>query len=177
MALGFRSAMHSVVFRSRNDLEITRVVALQTAHELNTKLRGEVRILAVRLLPSPPARIAKNVDVWTPESQALVTAELALARILVMLCACLGRDNVGDLVHQFCVPGRGEANGLWKHSRNARSGHAMQGLIPVVVSRNAETFNRWRSIPHLRDFFFKRQARQKIVDASRNRQVRIFVRR
>ena len=93
-----------------------------------------------------------------------------------MLGAGLSRDDVGDFVHQFRVPGRGQADGLGKHSGSARASNAMQCFVPVVMRRNVESFDCWRCVHHLRNFFFQRHARHQIVDAHLNRQLGVFVR-
>src|SRR5881394_2716613 len=87
MALGLRSAVNGEVFYRRDGLEVFRVIALQTANELHGKPSREKRILAVGLLPSAPARVAKEIDVRRPERQSLVSLMRPRSEILVVLGA------------------------------------------------------------------------------------------
>src|ERR1044072_6633676 len=105
----------------------------------------------------------------------MVTAALILARGFMMLRARFGRDHVGDLVHQFCVPAGGEADRLWKDSRRAGSSAAVRSFVPIAVPRDAETVDGWRRVHHLRNFFFQRHARDEIGDAGFDRETRILV--
>src|SRR6185369_5051039 len=114
MSLGFGPAMHRIVFRGGDNFKVAWIVTLQALHELNPKTPGKIRILAVSLLASCPARVAKDVEVWTPEGQALVASALVLAHKLVMLGARFGRDDVGHAMHQVGVPGRGQSDCLRK---------------------------------------------------------------
>ena len=68
MTFGFWSAVHGVMFRGRDHLEVARVIALQTLDESNAQTRGEKRVLAVGFLSASPARVAKDIDIRTPES-------------------------------------------------------------------------------------------------------------
>ena len=63
VARRFRPAVYGIVLGSGDRLEEIRVVALQAVYEGDRDLRGQVRILTVRLLPASPARIAKDVDI------------------------------------------------------------------------------------------------------------------
>src|SRR6266567_3860085 len=68
MTFGFWSAVHCVVFRGRDYFEVARVIALQTLDESDAQTRGEKWILAVSFLSASPARVAKDIDIGTPES-------------------------------------------------------------------------------------------------------------
>src|SRR6185369_11969421 len=94
MSFGFGPAMHRIVFRGGDNLKVARIVTLQALHELNPKTPGEIWIFAVSLLSASPARVAKDIDVGTPERQALIAKALVLTHKLVMLGARFGRDNV-----------------------------------------------------------------------------------
>src|SRR5579862_3843063 len=66
---GFGSAVHRVVFGSRDGEEVFRIIALQAIDERYAHGCGEKRVLAVRFLAASPARIAKDVDVGRPDSE------------------------------------------------------------------------------------------------------------
>ncbi len=92
------AGVHGEVLRRGDHLVELRVGALQAADEVHAQRRGQVRVFAVGLLPAPPARIAKDVDVWRPEGQAKVDLVDVMAQSLVVLGASLGRDDIADLV-------------------------------------------------------------------------------
>src|SRR4051794_21455653 len=104
--------MHGVVLGRRDDLEILRVVTLQSFHKLDTQPTREVRVFAVSLLPASPARVAEDVDVRRPESQAEEARAVAAPLRLVILGARFSRDNVCDAADETRVEGCAEANGL-----------------------------------------------------------------
>lgn len=65
----------SVMLAASGDLELHRIIniVLQALHKSNSVLASKQRILARRLLSSPPPWVAENVDVWTPEGESCVT--------------------------------------------------------------------------------------------------------
>ena len=81
-----------------------------------------------------------------------------VANELVMLRAGFSRDNVSNLMHQIGVPCGRQTNRLWEHSCVAGARHPMQRFVPPFIRGNAQTFDSWRRIHHLRNFFFKRHA-------------------
>jgi hypothetical protein len=102
---------------------------------------------------------------------------LIIASRFVMLRARFGGDDAGDLVHEFCVPCRGQTDRLRKDGRVTGSRDAVQGFVPPLVLRDAEPLDRRRGILHLQDFLFERHARDEIVDARLDREARVQVRR
>src|SRR5687768_18514130 len=99
MALRFRAAVDSIVFDGGNGLQILRIVALQALHEGHSELARQVRVLAPRFLASAPTRVAKDVDVRSPERQTFVSAPFAVANKLVVFCPSLGRGRLSYLPH------------------------------------------------------------------------------
>ena len=63
VAAALRAAVHGEVLGGRDDAEVVRVVALHPAHEGHGEAAGEERVLAIRLHPAAPARVAQDVDV------------------------------------------------------------------------------------------------------------------
>ena len=141
--------MHGEVLRSRVDLAILRIVALQPLDECDAHARGEPRILAVGLLAASPARIAEDVDVRRPERESLVAPAQPASRELVMLGARLVADRGRDLVQQVAIERCGEADGLRKHRRGTGARDAVQRLVPPFVLRHAEPRNRRRVVAEL----------------------------
>src|ERR1041385_7404930 len=64
MAFRFRTGMNGVVFRSCNHFQILRIVTLQSFNECDTEATRQVRVFAIGLLASSPARVTKDIDVW-----------------------------------------------------------------------------------------------------------------
>lgn len=83
VANGLRAAVHSIVLRARRDLQIFPVT-LQALDVRHAELRREVRVFAVRLLPSAPARVAEQVDIRRPEREALINIAVAVLRSFVV---------------------------------------------------------------------------------------------
>src|SRR5882724_11110285 len=50
MTQPFRAAVHGIMFGAGRDLQVLRIVALQTLHEGDAHLRGEIGILSIGLL-------------------------------------------------------------------------------------------------------------------------------
>ena len=74
---------------------------LQAADELHSKCAGEKWVLAIGLLATTPAWIAKNVDVRRPKREAKIFAGSAVVSltVIVVFGACFGGDNIGFLVN------------------------------------------------------------------------------
>ena len=92
-----------------------------------------------------------------------------------MLGARFGRDAIGDAKHQVGIPGCRKSYGLRKDRRDAGTGHAVQALVPPVVSRDVQACDGGRAVDHLRDFLFERHAGDQVVDSLCNRQARVLV--
>src|SRR5580700_8780466 len=99
MAAYLGSAVHRKVFRSGDHAIVARVVTLQAADNVAGHGRGEEWILPERLLPSPPPRIAKDVDVGRPECQPKVDAVYVFANGLVVFRACLDRNGGANILN------------------------------------------------------------------------------
>ena len=65
------AAVHGVVFGRRDDAVISGVFTLHPGDEGHAHAPGEERVFAVGLLAAAPTRIAKDVDVRSPEVEAL----------------------------------------------------------------------------------------------------------
>jgi hypothetical protein len=175
MAVGLGSAVHGEVLGRRHHFQIARVVALQPFYEGDAHLRCKVRVLAVGLLSAAPARIAKDVDVRRPERQSLVATMLPVPERLVMLRARLVTDDGADLVHQRHVEGCGHPDRLRKDRRGARSGDAVQALVPPVVFGYTEPWDRRRAVHQLRDLLVERHARHEVGGTRIGRRIDVEV--
>ena len=123
VALALRTGVHGEVLWGRNHAVVIRIVALHAFDKVHAYLRCKERIFAVGLLPASPARIAKDVDVWRPEGQAVVDGVIVVAQGFVVFGSRLGGDHGRKIFDQRSVPGSGHADGLREtrsHSRRAR---------------------------------------------------------
>src|SRR6185503_17515409 len=100
MAFRFRTAMHRVMFGARHREHVIRVVTLDTLHKLDADLAREIGIFPVSLLATTPARVAEDVDVRRPVSQAIPPFGIAVmfCGVIVELRATLDADDVSLLV-------------------------------------------------------------------------------
>ena len=114
----FGTAVHGEVLRGGDGLPVVRVVALHAGDERDAHARGQERVLAERLVPAPPARIAEDVDVGREERQPLVAAALAARLRLVELRAPLvgddGRDALAPAGRRRSPPARSPAGTRWR---------------------------------------------------------------
>src|SRR5690606_4844031 len=108
-----RSAVDGVMFRASRRQQVVGMAALQSADEGDAESRREKRVLAIGFLAAAPARIAKDVDVRRPKGEA--AKDLSLERsadVAVELRPPLNAGHVRDLLLQFLIPHRGEADRL-----------------------------------------------------------------
>src|SRR6266480_8082860 len=177
MAEWLRPRVHGEMLHGRDGLQVTGIVALQPADERHRDPAGEIGVLAVRLLASSPARVAKQVDVGRPDGEALIPLVLAATVVVVMLGAKLVGDDRGHAEHETVVPCRREADRLRKDGREPRARHSMEALVPPVVLGDAQPLDRRRAVHHLRDFLLERHAPHEVSGALFERQAQILPRR
>ncbi len=129
--------MHREVLGGSNRLPVFRVIALQPGHKRDTETRSQIGIFAVRFLTSPPARIAKNIDVGRPHGKsAIPVAGLIVMQGCVVFGAELGADHIADLMQQRLVKGCGHPDRLRKDRGDTSARHPVQALVPPVVLGN-----------------------------------------
>jgi len=103
-----RAAVHGKVLGGGNRQIIFGVVALQARHISHTHATREEGILAIGLLPTTPAWIAKDVEVGRPEVEPAHDADMALAQVLHMLDSAFHADLSRHGVDTRGVKGRGQ---------------------------------------------------------------------
>ncbi len=176
MPLGFRTAVHRVVLRRGNELQVLRIVSLHSLHELHAHARGQIGILAVGLLAPPPARIAEDVYVRAPECQALVAPVLAAPLGFPVLRPGLVADRLRLGPQQLRVERGRQPDRLRKHRCRTRPGHSVQRLVPPFVGGHPEPGNRRRIVLQLRDLFLQchvsYEVRGALLEAARHVPVR-----
>ena len=72
--------------------------SLQSSNDLQSQYRGEIRVFSVGLLSASPARVSENVDVRSPESQALIFPIPAFALEVVEFCTGFVADGIEYLI-------------------------------------------------------------------------------
>jgi len=167
--------MHVEVFGGRHRLQIMRVVALHAPDESNRHLTRKIGVFPVRLLTASPSRIAKDIDVGGPEGQSEIAAVVVMTNGVVILGSRLGRNGIGDPMHQGCIPRRSQTNCLRKHRSQASPRHAVQSLVPPAIGGNAQARDRRRQVLHLLRLLLQRHPRHQISRALLGRQIGILV--
>lgn len=127
--------------------------ALKPLDELNREGRGDHRVLAGRLLASPPPGVPENVDVRSPEGQPALTHIVHRPR--------LRRDGRPDGGPERAVEGRrheedlGEGRGgpddAGEGDAGAVGGDPVEGLGPPLVGGDAEPRDRGGIVGELLD--------------------------
>ena len=160
MAQRLRPAVHGEVLGAGGGLH-GPALALQAAHIGLPHARGQIRVLAVGLMPAAPAGVAEDVDVRRPEGQAVVDVAVALRGQGVVLGPALGRGDVAELFEQGVVEHGGQTDGLGKAGGRAAARHAVQRLVPPVVGGHAQPLDRGRVVAELRRLFLEGHAGHK----------------
>ncbi len=144
--------------------------AAQTAGVRRGDGRGELRVLGVALLVAAPQRVTQQVDRRGPDVEADPVVAGAHR-------PGLPRHRLPDPPHEVRVPGRAESDRLREHRRRTHPGHPVQGLLAGPPGGDAEPFHGGRVLVQEGDLLVRGEPRQQVVDALRERQVRIAERR
>lgn len=158
------------VLEDRGRPPVRRVVAAQAPGVGGGDRGSQLRVLGVALLVAAPQGVAQEVDRGRPD----VEADAVVARAHR---AGLGGDRLADPAYEFVVPGRAEADRLGEHRRRAHPGHPVQCLLAGAEGGDAESLHRGPELVQHRDPFLQGEPRQKIVDALRERQLRVAEKR
>src|ERR1035437_4499047 len=149
--------MHRVVLGSGDHLQIMWIIPLQSSNERDPHSTGEVGIFAIRLLAASPARIPEDVEVRRQVSQSGDTTgrvsgrrlrDRVVAQSFMIFGASFRRNRARDTVNETCIPGCAEPDRFWK-DRGPAACHAVQRLVPPVIDRYPEAWNRGRAVLHL----------------------------
>src|ERR1700733_9331652 len=96
--------------------------------------------------PYAPARIAENIDIGREETQSLIDLHIPALQRQVVLGPGLLRDVRTHVPDQGRVARGSDAERLGKDGRDAVACHAVQRLVPVVVTGNLQAWDRARII-------------------------------
>ncbi len=158
------------VLEDRRGAPVDRVVAAQAPGVGGGDGRGQLRVLRVALLVAAPQGVAQQVHGRRPDVEADALVPRAHRPGL------LG-DRLADPVHEVLVPGGAEPDGLREHGRRAHPGHAVQCFLTGAEGGDAQTLDRGRELVQEGGLLVEREPRHQVVDALRERQVRITERR
>ncbi len=158
-----RPAVHREMLRRRDHAKILRIISLQSGYERHTHAPGEKRIFSVRLLSTPPARIAEDIDIRRPEIQPLHNVAPPRPHRLVVLCPSFRPDDDRHLVNQRIIKRGRQPDRLGKHGRRSGIGNAVQRLTPPVVIRHLQVGNCPRLVHQLRSLLLQGHALDQIV--------------
>src|SRR5690606_554614 len=125
------------------------IIPLQAFYKLNPHNTCQKWIFTVSFLSTSPARIAENIHVRRPKSQALITATLISADKFVVLRSTLITNSGSNVKHQCGVKSSGKAYRLREYCGAPRTSYAMERLIPPLVLRHINMGDLSRSIHHL----------------------------
>ena len=131
------AAVHGVVFGSRNDTIVFRIVALHAGDKRHAHARCQKWIFAVSFLTASPAGIAKDIDVRRPEVQSFKDVAVPIAHASNVTGAPFYANHNGHTVDRIGVKSRGQANRLGELGGSVPS-HTMQRLAPPVVVRHIQ---------------------------------------
>ena len=156
-----RSTVHGEVLRCGDSEVVLGVIALQARDVRHAHAAGKEWVLAVRLLPAAPSRIAEDVEVGRPEVEAAHDTGVSFALVLHVLDTAFNADLPGHRVDARCVEGCGQADrlGILRHTL---VDYAMQSLTPPLIRGNLEPRNGGRVVLHLRRFFGQRHAMHQV---------------
>ena len=169
MAQALRAGMHRKMLGAGRRFQVfllfvlRRAGSLQALHIGHAKAGGQIRVLSVGLMPSSPSGVPENIHVRRPEGQSLVNVPVAVPGGFVVLGASLRRHRVSDPAQQAVVKGRRHPDGLREAGCHSRSRHAVQRLVPPVVRRDPEPWDRRRVIPELGSLFLQRHLRYQFL--------------
>src|SRR5215212_8295944 len=119
MALRLWTRMNCVVLGSGNNFQILRIITLESLDECHPKTAGEVGVFSVSLLPTSPAWVAKDIDVWRPKRKTIKPVVVTMSLCFVVLGPRLVRDHLGDAIDQWRIKCGSECNRLRENCRDA----------------------------------------------------------
>ena len=140
-------------------------VSLEASDVGNCVAGSEERVFAGCLLSSAPSRVSEDVDIGSPEGEAL-----GLGRIID--CAGFDPNGASDSVPEEGVEGGcteddlreagGGGDGAVEVDAGADASYAVEGLAPPLVGGDAEAGDGRSGVDELGEFFLKCESGEKI---------------
>ena len=112
VACGLRPAVYGIVFRCGDDAIVVRIIALHAGYESDGHARAQEGIFAISLLAAAPARVAKDVDVRSPEVESLKDVRVSISFVLCVFDSSFNADGCRHLVNAWCIEGRRKTDGF-----------------------------------------------------------------
>ena len=157
-------------------LEVCVVIALKSEYGSLAHYGCEERIFAIGLLASSPTRVSEDVYVRCPEGQSIVLLVQSFPDCLIVFCTSL-IGNHGECPQVlFRIEGCRHTDGLRKYGCYTGTRNSVQGFVPPVVVRNAETFDSCGTVHHHSYLLFKSQAVQQVFYPLIYRKARVIER-
>ena len=178
MTLGFRPAMHGIMFRTSMQLVVLGIRrTLQAPDHSHTHPGSQVRVFSPSLLPPSPPGIAEDVHIGRPKRQSFVHLPVAafFVRIVIFRTSLVAYRRVHGL-HGLIVEHGSHTHGDGINRSDSATGHSVQRLAPPVIRLDAQTLHCGRRINHQRSLLFQRQSLHQILSPFTRRQIRILVR-
>jgi hypothetical protein len=105
--------------------QVAWVIPLHPVHELHADPGGEAGVFAVGFLPTPPARVTKDIDIRRPEGQPGEAGMVTIPQRFVVFGPALIGDRGGHSEDQFLIPGGSDPDRLGKDCRFPGPGDAV----------------------------------------------------
>ena len=154
-----------VMFERGNQLQVFRVIALQTFDIGHAEAARQIGILPIGLLIAPPVRVSFDVNDGRAIDQPLVLA--GKSRVLmpaVVDGARLVGDGGGDLMDQVGIPRRRQRNRHGEQGGRPVPADPMEALVPTVAL-DAKALHRGSLVIEQHRLLLQRQARDQIPGA------------
>ena len=161
MARIFGSAVHGIVLGTCPKFAVfRRLRALQSPHHLRSHDRGKIGILAIRLLSPSPSWVAEDIDIGSPDREAVEFLILSpIEHTMIVLGTKFGACSIEDLVEQIGIERRSHGDGFGEHSDIPHVGSPVERLTPPEKLLDAHSRNGRALVEHELGFFFQSQSR------------------
>ncbi len=155
MAQVFRTAMYRKMFRAGRCLHIVLIMSLYSFHEPHAESGCQVRVFPECLMASAPSRVSENIDVGRPERQPFVNIKIFIFLLCVELRPAFRGNGVSYFFQKIFVKCGRQRDCLRKYGRRSCSCHAVERLIPPVISFDAQSFYRRSAVHHLKSLLLQ----------------------
>ena len=175
----FGTAVYSIVLGTSPQLSVfRRFRTLQTLHHLCAHHTGQIRVLAIGFLSTPPSRVTENVHIGSPHRKAVKLLILTpiLNHTFIVLCTKFRACRVKHLEKQVGIPRRSHCNRFREHRHVAHIGSAMQGFAPPEELLDAQPRNGRTLVKHQLGLFLQCQPTTQVLGTFYSTQTWILIR-
>ena len=174
----FWSAVYGIVFCTSPQLTIFCCLrTLQALYNLHTHDAGQVWVLTIGLLSPAPTRVAKNINIRSPDRKAveLLVLTLLVIHAVVILCAEFCTRNIEALIKQIRIERCRHCHRFWEHCHITHVGCAMQSLAPPEEFLYSQARDSRTLVEHQFCLLFKSKLRTEVNSPFVGAEVRIFI--